>query len=265
MDFGLAGRVALVTGGSKGIGLACSHELAAEGAKVMIASRSQDNVDAAVAEVAAKSGGTIAGVAADCMTPEGIAAAIAAAQAAFGPVTIAIFIPNASIPGDFADIDDEAFLLADNNLVLSFARLARGVIPDMKAAKFGRIVTIGSMCARMVHRHIRRAVANTYRLAGIGLSKQLSDEFGRDGITVNTIGTGSILTPAFLETFGGVAAKEGKSFAEIEAEKAADIPVGRLGRPEEMAAAAVFLCSQRASFITGQTLLVDGGRVPSPL
>jgi 3-oxoacyl-[acyl-carrier protein] reductase len=135
----------------------------------------------------------------------------------------------------------------------------------MQEKKWGRIVTIGSMCARMVHRHIPRAAANTYRLAGIGLSKQLSDEFGRDGITVNTIGTGSILTPAFLETFGGVAEKEGKTFAQVEAEKAADIPVGRLGRPEEMAAAAVFLCSDRASFITGQLLLVDGGRVQSPL
>jgi 3-oxoacyl-[acyl-carrier protein] reductase len=82
---------------------------------------------------------------------------------------------------------------------------------------------------------------------------------------VNTIGTGSILTPAFLETFGGVAEKEGKTFEQVEGEKAADIPVGRLGRPEEMAAAAVFLCSERASFITGQLLLVDGGRVPSPI
>jgi 3-oxoacyl-[acyl-carrier protein] reductase len=82
---------------------------------------------------------------------------------------------------------------------------------------------------------------------------------------VNTIGTGSILTHAFLETFGGVAEKEGKTFEQVEAEKAADIPVGRLGRPQEMAAAAVFLCSERASFITEQLLLVDGGRVPSPI
>jgi 3-oxoacyl-[acyl-carrier protein] reductase len=82
---------------------------------------------------------------------------------------------------------------------------------------------------------------------------------------VNTLGTGSILTPAFVETFTAVAEKEGRTFEEVEAYKAADIPIGRLGRPEEMADAALFLCSDRASFITGQTLLVDGGRVPSPL
>jgi 3-oxoacyl-[acyl-carrier protein] reductase len=264
MDFGLKGRVALVTGGSKGIGLATSHELAREGARVFIASRDQANVDAAVAEIRA-AGGEASGCAADCMSAKGMAEAVERAQATYGSIDIAVYIPNVTIPGNFADIDEETFMLADNNVVLSFARLARAVIPGMQQNKWGRIVTIGSMCARMVHRHIPRAVANTYRLAGIGLSKQLSDEFGRDGITVNTIGTGSILTPAFLETFGGVARKEGKTFEQVEAEKAADIPVGRLGRPEEMAAAAVFLCSDRASFITGQLLLVDGGRVPSPI
>jgi 3-oxoacyl-[acyl-carrier protein] reductase len=264
MDFGLKGRVALVTGGSRGIGFAISQELAREGARVFIASRDQRNVDSAVAQIRDK-GGDASGCAADCMSSDGIARAVEQARAAYGPIDIAVFIPNATIPGDFADIGEETFMLADNNLVLAFARLACAVIPDMQAKKWGRIVTIGSMCARMVHRHIPRAVSNTYRLAGIGLSKQLSDEFGRDGITVNTIGTGSILTHAFLETFGGVAEKEGKTFEQVEAEKAADIPVGRLGRPQEMAAAAVFLCSERASFITEQLLLVDGGRVPSPI
>jgi 3-oxoacyl-[acyl-carrier protein] reductase len=264
MDLGLKGRVALVTGGSKGIGFAISQELAREGVRVVLASRGQDNVDAAVAQIR-EEGGEVSGCTADCMSPGGISKAVAFAQETYGPIDIAIFIPNALIVGNFADIDEEQLVLGDNNMVLAFARLARSVIPGMQEKKWGRIVTIGSMCARMVHRHIPRAAANTYRLAGIGLSKQLSDEFGRDGITVNTIGTGSILTPAFLDTFGNVAKKEGKTFAQVEAEKAADIPVGRLGRPEEMAAAAAFLCSERASFITGQLLLVDGGRVPSPI
>jgi 3-oxoacyl-[acyl-carrier protein] reductase len=256
--------VALIVGGTKGIGLAVAKAFAAEGVKVFVASRDPANVDAAVQEINSGSGNA-AGCAADCMTAEGLERAVSGARGAFGPIDIAVFIPFATLIGSFQDMDDDAFQRGDNNLVLSFARLARAVIPDMQARKWGRILTVGSMCVRMAHRHIPRAAANTYRLAGVGLSKQLADEFGRDGITVNTLGTGSILTPAFVETFTAVAEKEGKTFEEVEAYKAADIPIGRLGRPEEMADAALFLCSDRASFITGQTLLVDGGRVPSPL
>jgi NAD(P)-dependent dehydrogenase (short-subunit alcohol dehydrogenase family) len=126
MDLGLQGRVALVTGGSKGIGLAISQELAREGARVVLASRGQDNVDAAVAQIR-EEGGEVSGCAADCMSPDGIAKAVAFAQETYGPIDIAIFIPNASIVGNFADIDEETLVLGDNNLVLAFARLARSV------------------------------------------------------------------------------------------------------------------------------------------
>jgi 3-oxoacyl-[acyl-carrier protein] reductase len=135
----------------------------------------------------------------------------------------------------------------------------------MKAQRWGRIVTVGSMAVRQIHRHVPHTVPNAYRLAAIGLSKTIADEVAEFGITVNTIGTGSIATENFISTFREIADRNGEDYDEMLVKKAANIPMKRFGKPEEMAAACAFLCSELAGYITGVTLLVDGGKVEVPI
>jgi 3-oxoacyl-[acyl-carrier protein] reductase len=264
MNLGIGGRTALVTGGSRGIGRAISTMLAEEGVNVFIAARDKGNVEAAVAGIVA-AGGKAAGMSTDCMTPDGIQAAVNGATAAFAAPDIAIYIPNAGIMGYFTDVTDEAFAAGDNAMVMQFARLARAVLPAMKERGWGRIVSVGTMSVKKNHRKLPHAVPNAYRLAHIGLSKSISDEMAPFGITVNTIGTGQILTDAYADTFTKMGAQEGKTLDQVIAGRVEDIPMGRLGTPQEMASACAFFCSEGASYVTGQLLVVDGGWVEYPL
>jgi 3-oxoacyl-[acyl-carrier protein] reductase len=264
MDLGLQGKVALVVGGSRGLGLASTRELAGEGVKVMIAARDQANLDQVVGEITA-AGGTAAGVSADCLTAAGVDQALAAARQSFGEIDILVYVPNVTIHGRFEDVGEAEFEWGHAGMVTLFARLSRAVLPHMKAQGFGRIVTIGSMAVKMMHRTLPRTVPNTYRLAHAGLCKTISDDVARFGVTVNTLGTGSFATEAFVATYTRLAAEQGKTYEQVAAERAGAIPAARLGRPEEMAAAVTFLCSPRASYITGQQIMVDGGRVESVL
>jgi 3-oxoacyl-[acyl-carrier protein] reductase len=264
MDLQITGKSALVVGGSKGIGKAISRELAAEGAKVTVVARTQQPIDDLIAALR-EAGGEAVGCAADCLTHEGLDRAVATATGAFGSPDIVVYIPNVTIWGRFEEVSWQELEAGNVALVTQFARLVKAVLPHMKKQQWGRIVTIGSMAVRMLHKQLPRAVPNTYRLAHIGLSKTISDEIARHGITVNTLGTGSFATDAYPESWSKLAAQEGKTYEEILAERTRPIPVGRLGRPEEMAAVCAFLCSGRASYVTGQLYLVDGGRVESPL
>lgn len=258
MDLGIAGKVALVTGGSQGIGLGCAQRFAAEGCKVVIAARTQANIDLAVAEI----GHGCVGVSADCTTQDGIARAVQACIDAFGSAPdIAIFNVDSGPKGAFLEVDDDTFAAANTNNVMAFRWLVQAVFPHMRERGWGRILTIGTNSVKQPHRKLPRAAQNTYRVGALALSKTLSAELGPFGITVNTLGTGAIATPQFRQVFTKIAADKGQTYDQHIAERVAEWPVRRMGTPEDMADAAAFLCSARAGYITGQVLVVDGGNI----
>lgn len=260
MDLGIAGKVALVTGGSQGIGLGCAQQLAADGCKVVIAARTQANIDSAVQAI----GHGCVGVSADCTTKDGIARAVQACVAAFGSAPdIAIFNIDSGPKGAFLDVDDDTFAAANNNNVMAFRWLVQAVFPHMQERGWGRVLTIGTNSVKQPHRKLPRAAQNTYRVGALALSKTLSAELGPFGVTVNTLGTGAIATPQFKEVFTRIAADQGQTYEEHVAGRVAEWPVRRMGTPEDMAAAAAFLCSDLAGYITGQVLVVDGGNIES--
>ena len=260
MDFGVAGKVALCGGGSKGIGRAIAEELGREGCKVVVAARGQEAVDATVAAIRA-AGGEATGVSADMTVKAGIYSAVAAAKAAYGDPEIVIANVYGPTHGLWDDTKDEDFLEAYEHIVMSEVHLSRAVLPAMKTKGWGRIVTVNSICSKELHRNLPLMTANVTRVGTTALNKSLADEVSKFGITINTLGTGSFATERYTSYMQRRAEDAGRAYDEFAANRREDIPVGRLGYPEEMAAMAAFLCSTRASYVTGQLIVVDGGRV----
>jgi 3-oxoacyl-[acyl-carrier protein] reductase len=258
MDLGIAGKVALVTGGSQGIGLGCARRFAAEGCRVVIAARTQSRIDEAVAGI----GGEVRGVAADCTTRGGIAKAVQTGADAFGTgPDIAIFNVDSGPKGSFLEVDDATFEAANRHNVMAFRWLVQAVYRDMKAKGWGHILTIGTNSVKQPHRKLPRAAQNTYRVGALALSKTLSAELGPFGITVNTLGTGAIETEQFRSVFSRIAEERGETYEQLVAGPVAEWPIRRLDTPGDMATVAAFLCSDLAGFVTGQVLVVDGGNL----
>lgn len=260
MDLGIAGKSAVVSGSSKGIGRAVATALAAEGCNVVMTARGEDRLAAAADDVRAVAVGGVHAVAADMTTEEGVDRVVAACRAEFGPVDIAV--SNVAGPKSlgFDGTDDEEFHGAYRSLVMSFVWLARRVVPEMRERRWGRIVNIGSDSVRNVHREVPLVLANVGRAAALGLLKTLSDEVAADGITVNNIGVGGILTDNRISFHEQFARSRGVDVAHVQNANASHIPVGRFGDPSELAAVVAFLCSTQAAYVTGETIAVNGGR-----
>jgi 3-oxoacyl-[acyl-carrier protein] reductase len=258
MDLGIAGRVAFVSGGSKGIGRATSELLGREGVRVIVAARSKGAVDETVEAIRAK-GGEATGVCADLTDQEDVARAVAEGTNAFGPPDIAITNVHGPGPGDFFDLSDEQFVNAFREVALSVVYLTRLVVPHMKEQGWGRLVNIGSGAAKEPPPELAHMLANTTRAAVVTLQKSLANELGPYGITVNTLGTGWFGTDRMYDYVDSVATKRGDTREAVLTPFTNAIPARRVGKPEEMAAVVAFLCSVGAGYLTGEFINVDGG------
>ena len=260
MDFGISGKVALVSGGSKGMGRATAEQLGREGCKVIVTARGKEAVDDTV-DAIVSAGGSAVGVPGDFTLKEDIERIVATGREALGPIEIAVFNVYGPTSGRYEEVSDVALTDAYNDMVLALHWMTQAVLPDMKAAGWGRLVTINSISSKEVHRDLPLFTANLTRVAAVSFNKTLSAEVGQYGITVNTMGTGGFLTERYSSYMQKQAEGRGIAYDELAAMQRDDVPVGRLGYPEEMAAAVAFLCSTQASYITGQFIVVDGGLV----
>lgn len=258
MDLQLKGKTALVLASSSGLGKAIAHELADEGANVMLTSRSEDKLKAAKEEIEKTAKGTVSYTLLDQMKHESIKEAVETTRQKFG--SIAILVNNSGGPpaGSFEDFADEDWQQAFELTLLSYVRIIRMVLSDLKENK-GRILNNTSTSTKEPIDGL--TLSNVFRTGILGLSKTLSQELAAEGILVNTIGPGRIQTER-IETLDQVAAdNQGKTKEEIKSGSLTSIPMGRYGEPEEFAKVATFLVSGANTYLTGQNILVDGGKV----
>lgn len=259
MDFGLQGRVALVAAASGGIGYASARELASEGASVFLCSRDEGRAREAAERIQSETGVETVGVRAD-VTDDGDAERfVAAAVEAKGRIDVLVTNAGGPPSGTFDDMELDAYRRAFELNALSAVRLARLVVPSMRERRWGRVVNITSMSAKQPIEGL--LLSNTVRAGLTGWAKTLSSEVAPYGVTVNNVAPGWTLTSRQDEHAEARAKKLGLSKDEIIAGWTRDVPAGRMAAPEEIAAAVAFLASERASYITGVTLQVDGGWV----
>lgn len=260
MDLGLTGKCALVFGAGGGLGGAIARELAAEGAKVVVA-----DIDAASAEATAaairESGGTAQPLVWDIGDLSALPDRLAKVESAFGPVSVLVNNTGGPPPTPASGQSPETWSKYFDQMVRSVIAVTDAVLPGMRAAGWGRIIT--STSSGVVSPIPNLGISNALRLALVGWSKTLAREVGRDGVTTNIILPGRIATGRILFLDEQKAKREGRSTADVTAESTGTIPVGRYGEPPEYAATVAFLASRRASYITGSVIRVDGGLIPS--
>ena len=257
MDLGLKNRVAVVAASSQGLGLATAEAFAAEGCRVALCARNEKAL-AAVAEKLGKEHKTESYFEAfDVTDPAAVGRFVAAVAAKFGSLDICVTNAGGPPAKGFlaASLEDWDRAIAAN--FLSTVYFAREVIPHMQKKHWGRIITITSITTKQPVTDL--VLSNAVRAAVVGLVKSLANEFGKDGILVNNVGPGFTATDRLKELAKARSVASGKSEQEIFDSWAADAPLKRIGDPRELAETIVWLASERASYITGQTVLVDGG------
>lgn len=257
MDLGLKNRVALIAASSQGLGLATAEAFAAEGCRVAMCARNQQTLAAAAAKIRKQHNAEVFAEALDVADSAAVAQFVAAVAARFGSVDICV--TNAGGPpakGFLATTLDDWQRALELNF-LSTVYFAREVIPLMQRNHWGRIVTITSITTKQPVADL--VLSNAVRAAVVGLVKSLANEFGKDGILVNNVGPGFTATDRLKELAKARSSATGKNEQEIFDAWAADAPLKRLGEPRELAETVVWLASERASYVTGQTVLVDGG------
>jgi 3-oxoacyl-[acyl-carrier protein] reductase len=262
MDLGLTSKVALVGGASRGLGYACAEALAAEGAKTVLVARGEDRVRDAAAALAKEHGTECHPFAADLAEPDACEAAVAETVRHFGRLDVLIANAGGPKPGHIDEMSDDDWRRGFELTFLSTVRLCRAAVAAMRQGpvKGGRIVIIGS--GSMAAPIPNLAISSGLRPGLKGVAKMLAERHARDGVTVNIVAPGLIKTERLVEVAHGTAdAGAGASGMARAFERwASEIPAGRLGEPEDVGAAVAFLCTVPAAYVTGQVLMVDGGR-----
>jgi 3-oxoacyl-[acyl-carrier protein] reductase len=249
MELGLRNRVALVMGASRGIGRGIAAALAREGVRVAIASRSRERIEEAAAAIA----GDVSPFVADASDLDRLGALPAEVEAALGPIEILVANTGGPPYGGALDHELDEWERAYRSLVLAPRLLAGAVVPGMRERGWGRIVNVGSSSTREPIPGLN--LSNSHRMAAVGFLKTLSREVAADGITVNTVATGRFATDRLAAAAGSLEAAETAAREQV--------PAGRLGQPDEYGDLVAFLCSERAAYITGAVIPIDGGLLHS--
>ena len=257
MDLGLGGKAALVTGASEGIGSAIARKLCEEGVRVAICARTESTLKATAAEIASATGMEVVPIPADLRTLAGCEGFVEAAAARLGGVDILVNNAGASAFGPFVELPDDAFVDAINGKLLGYVRCARAVIPHLRRRGGGSIVNITGTTQQAIAYHTPGSACN----AAIRMfSKELSMELGPLGIRVNSVAPGRIQTARADRLLEAVASAQGTSTGAVLADLVKTIPSGRLGSPDDIADAVCFLVSERASYVNGAALVIDGSK-----
>jgi 3-oxoacyl-[acyl-carrier protein] reductase len=262
VDYQLRGRVALVTAASRGIGRGIAEALAAEGVRLVIASRDQAAISRTADEIANAYQAEVVPVAADVSSADAAERLVSTAAERFGGLDILVNNSGGPPGGRFTDFDDAAWQSAFDLLLLSVVRMVRAALPYLRASGTGRIINVESSSVKEPIPGL--ILSNSLRAGVAGLAKTLADELAPDQITVNTVLPGQILTDRLRGGFVEPASRAGVDVDELaRAEVAKVVPLGRVGEPADLANLVAFLCSELASYLTGLVVAVDGGRIRS--
>ena len=259
MNLGLTDKAVLVCASSAGLGKATALEFAREGAHVMLTARREEELKRAVAEIAKETGSTAKYVVADLTKPGDVDRLMKETIGALGGLYTVVNNSGGPPAGVFDQFDDTAWQSAFELNLLSYVRVIRAALPALRQGGGGRIVNFTSSSVKSPIENL--ILSNTFRTGVLGLSKTLAGELGPDGILVNVLGPGRVQTDRITQLDAGRAAKAGTSIEQVRATTSKTIPVGRYGEPAEFARVAVFLGSPANTYVTGQSLLVDGGMV----
>ena len=257
MDFGVQGRVAMVAASSKGIGLAVAEELAAEGCRVSLCSRGEDGLKSALERVTGSVGSVC-----NVSSAEDLEKWHAETVEKLGPVDILVSNTGGPPAGKWTDLRDDQWQSGFDSTLMNIVRMMRLVTPSMVERGWGRVVHITSLVAKQPHEIL--PISSTLRAGIDALVRLQSDELAKHGVTVNSVLPGHTHTDRQVHLAEIRAEQEGITIEEALKRAGEETPIGRLAKPEEIAAAVAFLCSERASYVTGVNLLVDGGVVRAP-